>query len=275
MMRIGNDRHGQFDLGIGEIGRRRKRGEIRHRIVGRKQPVGIDVAEISDRRLGAVIGLAVGDPQRLVVAAGVERVDLHPVFLVGDQMVEFAVGEFAQLVGDRRIGPGRRGGRRRGGLGAGARRRADRRCRSGRGWIGLGSGGCRLSRSGVCRCIAGGIRFWRRRCGRGALRRLGLRLGCGRGRGSRSRTDRRGADGLVARRIRRVGQGAAGGGSQQECGSGRGQQPIGNPGHYVFSLTANAAGKRIHIGISAPNYGICRLDWRGGGTLREPSEFVL
>ncbi|MFZ0779346.1 MAG: hypothetical protein WAM74_22925, partial [Xanthobacteraceae bacterium] len=41
----------------------------------------------------------------------------------------------------------------------------------------------------------------------------------------------------------------------------RGQQPIDtNPGHYVFSLTADTARKRIHIGISAPNHGICRFD---------------
>ena len=112
MMRIGEDRHGELDLGIGKSGGIARRVEIRHRIVGGIETVGVDMAEIGDRGFGARIGLAVGDPDRRVIAAGIERIDRGAVFLAADGAVEFAVGEVAQLVGDRRVGRGQSGGGR-------------------------------------------------------------------------------------------------------------------------------------------------------------------
>ena len=47
------------------------------------------------------IGLAVGDPDRRVIAGRIEGVDLGAVLLVADDLVELAVGEIVQLIGDR------------------------------------------------------------------------------------------------------------------------------------------------------------------------------
>ena len=62
------------------------------------------MAEIGDRRIGARIGLAVGDPQRRIIAAGIERIDLGTVFLIADDVVEAAGGEVVQLVDNRCVG---------------------------------------------------------------------------------------------------------------------------------------------------------------------------
>ncbi len=152
-MRVGDDRHGQLDFGVGERGRVGQRREIRHRIVGGIEAVGIDMAEIGDRGVGARIGLAVGDPERRVVAAGIERVDLRAVLLAADDVVEFAVGEIVQLVGDRaRSGRGRR-------RGSVSRRRRGRRCRrraGGRGGVDCRGGcGCPVPRQASPSAAAG------------------------------------------------------------------------------------------------------------------------
>ena len=111
-MRIGDDRHGELEIGLGEIGGIVQRGEIRHRIIGRIETVGIDMMQIIDGGLGLVARFAVGDPQRRIVAAGIERIDQDAVFLVADDFVELAARHGAQLVGDRRIGRDHCGWRR-------------------------------------------------------------------------------------------------------------------------------------------------------------------
>ena len=79
------------------------------------------MGEIIDRRSSVRIRVAVGDPQRRVTAAGIERIDLRAIFFVADNVVELAIDEIAQLIGDRAVGAGDRGGRRcRGRRGAAA-----------------------------------------------------------------------------------------------------------------------------------------------------------
>ena len=207
-MRISENRSGQLDFGIRQRRRVADGGEIRHRIIGGIESVGIDMAEISDRRSGAVIGLAVGDPDRRVVAAGIESIDLRADLLVADDLVELAAGEIVQLIGDRRIG----------------RCRDNRRGRSDRGF---GSGRCGGGRSGRCRCGRrgnGGSRACRASRGLvGLLRRVGRG---GRGRIARSRGRHRRVGG------RRVGERATGGCREHQKNGGRGQKPIEtNPGH--------------------------------------------
>ena len=116
VMRVGDDRRGEPHLGIGERRRIGRGREVRHRIVGRIEAVGVDLAEISHGFLGAGVDLAVGDPERRVVARGIERLERRAILLAADEAVELAVTEFAQLIGDRRVGVGDRARRRRGGL---------------------------------------------------------------------------------------------------------------------------------------------------------------
>ena len=102
-MRIGNQRHRQLDFRVGEhsgIGR----CKIRRRIIGGIETVGIDMMQVVDGRFGLFVGLAVADPERRVIAAGLERVDNDAVFLVADILVELAARHGAQLVSNGRIG---------------------------------------------------------------------------------------------------------------------------------------------------------------------------
>ena len=83
MMRVSDHRHRQLQFGVGECCGIR-RSEVRRRIVGGIETVGIDMMQVIDRGLGLVVDLAVGDPERRVIAAGIERVDDDAVFLVAD-----------------------------------------------------------------------------------------------------------------------------------------------------------------------------------------------
>src|SRR4029077_15980948 len=132
------------------------------------KPVGVDMTKIIDCRRGARIDLAVGEPQRRVIAAGIEGVDLRAVFLAADDAIELAIGKFAQLFGDGGVrsgsgdGSGRRGAL---GTGGGARGRLAA--------LGLGGGGCAPTRSPsrIGRPV-GGLLAWlglRRRFGRRGL----------------------------------------------------------------------------------------------------------
>ena len=50
-------------------------GEFGHRIVGRVEPVGGGIFQPRDHRFGARVELAVGDPQRRVIARGIKLDD--------------------------------------------------------------------------------------------------------------------------------------------------------------------------------------------------------
>ena len=104
MVGVGDDRRRQPQFRFGKRGRIGERTEIGDGVVGGIETVGVDLAQIGDRRLGARIGLAVGDPQRRIVAGGVERIEVRPFLLAADDAVVFAVRQFAQLVADCGIG---------------------------------------------------------------------------------------------------------------------------------------------------------------------------
>src|ERR1700683_4015246 len=69
---IGDNRHREPDLGLRCSSRIGEVGEVRNRVVRRVEPVNGDAAEIIDRRLGACVDRAVGDPNRRVVARGIK-----------------------------------------------------------------------------------------------------------------------------------------------------------------------------------------------------------
>ncbi len=106
VMRISNDRGRQPDLGLRQRRGIGAAGEIRNGIIGGSKPVGVDMAEIGDRRLRARIRAAIGQPQRRVIAAGIEGVDHGSIIRIAEDGVELAGGEIVQLCGDRcvRIG---------------------------------------------------------------------------------------------------------------------------------------------------------------------------
>ena len=279
---VGDDRHVELELGLGEIVRIAQRGKVRHRVIGRIETVLVDMAEIGDHGLAALVHFAVGDPQRRVIAAGIERVDDGAVFLVADDAVVLAAGEIAQLIDDRGIGRAQGGGsrRRRGGR---RRRRAGRRCgfRSRGRRSGCRRGRGRLRRSGRCRSLSRRYRSCRRRqvrrierlrrrCRRGGLvgvgrcRRRRIR---GVGRGSR------GVGGCVGRSRQRDG-GSAG---QQQGDGGRGEKVVdADARHCKFSLRAcamDAASRRLMIKV--PIEALIWNQTRGGRTLGEPARLVL
>src|SRR5262252_8150504 len=101
------------------------------------------MAQIADRRPGARIGLAVGDPQWRVIAARIESLDWRAIVLAADDAIELAIAEFAQLFGNCSIRP-EYGGRGRRGSRCGRRRRFGT-CRGRRagysGTAGFGVGG--------------------------------------------------------------------------------------------------------------------------------------
>ncbi len=65
---VGGGRRAQLDLGLSQSGRVGKRGEIRHRIVGRVETVRINMSKVVNRRFCTVVDFAVGDPQWRVIA---------------------------------------------------------------------------------------------------------------------------------------------------------------------------------------------------------------
>ena len=72
---------GELELGLGQRVGGDCRLEIRRRIVVRIEADAVDLREIGDRRLGARVGGAIGDPQRRVVARLVERLDAGAIGL--------------------------------------------------------------------------------------------------------------------------------------------------------------------------------------------------
>src|SRR6516225_11230103 len=114
MMRVSDDRCGEPNLGFRDCDGIGDGSKIRHRIIGGIKTVGPDSAQIGDRRFGAAIGFAVGDPQRRIIAAGIEGVDAGPLSCVADDAVEFSVRKIVQLFDEWSIGvdSGARGARR-------------------------------------------------------------------------------------------------------------------------------------------------------------------
>ncbi len=204
VVRVSDHRHRELQIGFRELGRI-GRGKVRHRVVSRIETVGIDMREIIDRGLGAGVGFAVGDPERRVVTAGIERIDDHAIFLAAEDLVELAAGHGAELIGNGRVRRTQIAGRSRSGSGLiGLRsrgRRYDCCCgrsaeRPGR----FGRGGRR--RRGDSRCCFSGRR---RRCRRGAGRYRSI-IRCGRRR-CRISLDRYGRGEFIAvagRQIRGV-----------------------------------------------------------------------
>ena len=68
----GQHRIGELDVAVGQRLGAGEAAEFRHRIIGGIEPVGGGVLEPRDHRLGAGVEPAVADPQRRVVARGIE-----------------------------------------------------------------------------------------------------------------------------------------------------------------------------------------------------------
>jgi hypothetical protein len=93
VMRIRDDRSRETDLGFRERGWISERSKIRNWVIGWDKTIGRDLAKIGDRGLGARISLALGDPQRRIITAGIERVDAYPFVDTADDLVEFSAGK--------------------------------------------------------------------------------------------------------------------------------------------------------------------------------------
>src|SRR6516225_4874690 len=93
MMRVNNDRGRESDLGFRIRGCIDEWSKIRNWVVRRIKTIGRDPAKIGDRRLGARISLPLGDPQRRIIAASIERVDTCPFLDTADDLVEFSAGK--------------------------------------------------------------------------------------------------------------------------------------------------------------------------------------
>ena len=97
---------GEPDLGFGERRGTCVRRDRRHRIVGRVHAVRVCVAQVIDRLPGAIGRAVHADPERLVIARGIKRLDRSAVALAVDDPAELAAvaDELAQRVADRLIG---------------------------------------------------------------------------------------------------------------------------------------------------------------------------
>src|ERR1700748_1887350 len=93
VMSVGRDRERKAQFGLRKRRRIGDRSEIRGRIVARFKAVGVDMAEISDGRLRASIRLAVGEPQRSVIALGIIGFERGSLLLAAEHPVEFSAGE--------------------------------------------------------------------------------------------------------------------------------------------------------------------------------------
>ena len=97
MVRVSYDRGGEPHFGFRQCGRIADgRGDVRHRIIGRIETIGIDLPQIGNRRHSALVEFAVGDPDRRITVGGVIGIESRPIVLAADDAVELAIGEFAQ-----------------------------------------------------------------------------------------------------------------------------------------------------------------------------------
>ncbi len=108
---VGQHRVGEPHLGFGERLGIRAGLDLRQRIVGRIEAVGLDAGQIGGGRLGAVAHRAVGDPERREVAAGIERLDRGALLLAAEEAVELAGGDLIlELFGYGAVGRAGPGG---------------------------------------------------------------------------------------------------------------------------------------------------------------------
>ena len=137
LARIVQHAGGQLQFGFRKRIRRGRRGEIRHRIIGRIQAFGGGILEARDDALAALGQRAALRPQRRIFARGVELLDRGSLGLAVEIAQGFRAQHVAQFVGDRLIGRRdvagslgrflggfggrRRGGRRRSSYGGGGR----------------------------------------------------------------------------------------------------------------------------------------------------------
>ena len=103
----GQHRIGELDVAVGERLGAGEGGELRHRIIGRVEPVGARVLEPRDHRFSVRRELPVADPQRRVSARGVECLDRLALGRALDALLELLGGDdIAQLVVDLRVAGG-------------------------------------------------------------------------------------------------------------------------------------------------------------------------
>src|SRR6516225_7816778 len=91
--RISDDRSRQCDFGVRERDRISQRSKIRNWVVSRIKTVSRNLAKIGNRSLSPRINLPLGDPQRRIITAGIERVDTCPFLCAADEAVEFSAGK--------------------------------------------------------------------------------------------------------------------------------------------------------------------------------------
>ena len=116
VMRVGGDRERETQFSFRKRGGIAQRIESRRRIITGIETVGVDVAEIRYRRLRARVRLAVGQPQRRIIAAGIIGFECRSLLLAAEHSIEFSGGEVPQFFSDCGIAVGDRsgsGGRRR------------------------------------------------------------------------------------------------------------------------------------------------------------------
>ena len=114
MAGISERRIGERDVGVGERLGAGGGAEVRDLIIGRVEPVGGGVRQLRDHRFGARVELAVGDPQRGIIARGIEGCHRLALGRAVDALVELpGRDDGAQLVGDLRVDRGRSAAYRR------------------------------------------------------------------------------------------------------------------------------------------------------------------
>jgi hypothetical protein len=91
--RIGDHRGRERDFGARERYWICERSKIRNWVVRGIKTVSRNLAKIGNRGLSPRISLAVGEPQRRIIAAGIERLDACPFLDTADDLVEFSAGK--------------------------------------------------------------------------------------------------------------------------------------------------------------------------------------
>src|SRR5215472_16241898 len=99
-----NDRSRQRDFGVRERDRISQRSKIRNCVVRRIKTVNRNLAKIGNRSLSPRISLSVGEPQRRIIAASIERVDAYLFLCATDDAIESSASEIVQLFDDWSIG---------------------------------------------------------------------------------------------------------------------------------------------------------------------------